>query len=88
MPEYIERDIAVKHFEKSKKVMWHKDDIAAAISNEIPTADVVEVVRCRECQEWRRNSGFVDSPNGHCFYHSIDTNGYDFCSYGTKARKG
>lgn len=43
-----------------------------------------EVVRCKDCNQWKRNSGFVDSPNGHCFYHCIDTNGYDYCSYGAK----
>lgn len=46
--------------------------------------DAVPVVRCKDCEAWARNSGLVDSPNGHCFYHCIDTNGFDFCSYGTK----
>ena len=48
----------------------------------VPTADVAEVVRCRDCVAWKRNVGIVDSPNGHCFEHDIDTNGQDFCSYG------
>lgn len=47
-----------------------------------PAADVAEVVRCRDCDAWKRNVGIVDSPNGHCFEHDIDTNGQDFCSYG------
>lgn len=42
----------------------------------------IEIVRCKDCREWQRNVGFVDSPNGHCFCHDIDTNGHDFCSYG------
>lgn len=49
-----------------------------------PTVDAVEVVRCKDCKQWCRNVGIVDSPNGHCFYHDIDTNGYDFCSYGER----
>ncbi len=49
-----------------------------------PTVDAVEVVRCKDCKQWCRNSGFADSPNGHCFYHDIDTNGCDFCSYGER----
>lgn len=48
------------------------------------TVDAVEVVRCKECKQWSRNSGIAESPNGHCFYHDIDTNGYDFCSYGER----
>lgn len=45
---------------------------------------LVKVVRCEVCKLWCRNVGVVDSPNGHCFYHDIDTNGYDFCSYGER----
>lgn len=48
----------------------------------VPAADVAEVVRCKDCAAWKRNVGIVDSPNGHCFEHDIDTNGQDFCSYG------
>ena len=48
------------------------------------SVDAVEVVRCKECKQWSRNSGIAESPNGHCFYHDIDTNGYDFCSYGER----
>ncbi len=48
------------------------------------TVDAVEVVRCKDCNGWCRNVGFVDSPNGHCFTHDIDTNGYDYCSYGER----
>ena len=51
---------------------------------DVPTADVVEVVRCGECKEWKRNVGVVDSPNGHCFCHGIQMNAYDFCSYGER----
>lgn len=49
--------------------------------------NLAEVVRCKECDQWKRNLGFTDSPNGHCFYHCIDTNGYDFCSYGERKDK-
>lgn len=49
-----------------------------------PTVDAVEVVRCKACKEWCRNSGITESPNGHCFCHDIETNGHDFCSYGER----
>lgn len=48
-----------------------------------PAADVAPVVRCKDCDAWKRNVGIADSPNGHCFEHDIDTNGQDFCSWGT-----
>ena len=50
--------------------------------SDMPAADVAEVVRCKDCDAWKRNVGIADSPNGHCFEHDIDTNGQDFCSYG------
>ena len=43
-----------------------------------PTVDAVVVTRCKDCDAWKRNVGIVDSPNGHCFEHDIDTNGKDF----------
>lgn len=53
-----------------------------------PTVDAVEVVRCRDCWQWSRNVGVADSPNGHCFYHDIEMNGYDFCSCGERRDDG
>ena len=51
---------------------------------DMPAAEVAPVVRCKDCQDWKRNAGLTDSPNGHCFEHDIDTNGRDFCSYGER----
>lgn len=61
--------------------------IAHGIVAAIPAADVAPVVRCKDCQDWKRNVGLTDSPNGHCFEHDIDTNGHDFCSYGARMRR-
>ena len=46
--------------------------------------DAMVVMRCKDCDAWKRNVGIVDSQNGHCFEHDIDTNGQDFCSYGER----
>lgn len=46
--------------------------------------DAVVVTRCKDCDAWKRNVGIVDSQNGHCFEHDIDTNGQDFFSYGER----
>ena len=46
---------------------------------EAPTADVVEVVRCKDCAEW-------DEQEQECsHYYGFREN--DFCSYGEKALK-
>ena len=49
--------------------------------------DAVVVTRCKDCAAWKRNVGIVDSQNGHCFEHDIDTNGQDFCSYGERRKR-
>ena len=58
--------------------------IALQRLQDAPTVDAVEVVRCKDCKQWSRNSGIAESPNGHCFCHDIETNGHDFCSYGER----
>lgn len=91
MPEYIERSDAAGYFEKSKQTMWHKDDVVATISSKsnIPSADAVEVVRCKECVFYED----VEDWNGNvhkCCYLRADVylpkrKPNDFCSYGERS---
>ncbi|MBR2388263.1 MAG: hypothetical protein IKB02_05790 [Clostridia bacterium] len=60
-------------------------EVDDSVPNVATAVDFVEVVRCKDCKHWKRNVGFADSPNGHCFCHEIDTNGFDFCSYGERS---
>ena len=76
--EYIRREDALKALQNNFY------STAMDIINRVPPADVAPVVRCKDCQSWKRNVGLTDSPNGHCFEHDIDTNGQDFCSYGER----
>ena len=65
---------------------WESNDypnVEAAVDHLIANGVTIPV-RCKECKEWIRNTGIVDSPNGHCFYHDEETNGHDFCSYGER----
>ena len=83
--EYILRSIAI-----AKLTALEVTDPFATIADtkrvlaDMTAADVAPVVRCKDCQHWKRNAGLTDSPNGHCFEHDIDTNGRDFCSYGER----
>lgn len=76
--EYISREAALEITTRTC------GDYAAAFAEirKLPAADVAPVVRRKDCDGWERNVGIVDSPNGHCFEHDIDTNGQDFCSWG------
>lgn len=94
MAEYIERDKLYKHFEKSVTIheatingstypVYLTDHVLHEIRN-APAADVVEVVRCKDCKYWggvvfgyrcRKLSGMNTQ---------IQTSENDFCSYGER----
>lgn len=92
MAEYIEREKAFKLIKEQKEKetgAYSKGRnkgliIAGSIINNkevLPTADVVEVVRCVECKNWKINPNNLYG--GYCRYcegASID----HFCSYGAR----
>lgn len=60
---------------------------------EMPTADVVEVVRCGKCKHWKsKRKGILDEYVGDCHNtdfpfnceHSPIMSETDFCSYGER----
>lgn len=94
MPEYIDREAALAKIqpddpndERGAVTIATAKRLVRYILTNTPAADVAEVVLCKDCDAWKRNVGIVDSPNGHCFEHDIDTNGQDFCSYGEAREK-
>lgn len=88
--EYIEREAALKailgqppepHYPE-----WYYRDI-----KEIPAADVVEVVRCKDCKNAYINSFSAQSGIAVCRFLANRSNGElaivqqdDFCSYGER----
>lgn len=78
MADYIDRDAAIAAcFDGFADC---RDDCAANIRS-IPAADVVEVVRCKDC--------INRTKSGMCIQWSrygkiVNTSDYDFCSYGVK----
>lgn len=82
MKEYIERaaviDLITRRYEQPELCTYE--------INSIPAADVVEVVRCKNCQFF--------SGRQECYCHAADENGTpifvredDFCSYGARMDK-
>lgn len=48
-----------------------------------PTADVVEVVRCKDCKYWQDNNGGY--PHDECRWGKDETpDANDYCSYGER----
>lgn len=86
--QYIEREAAKRELLFWAVSMNHpeyliKDD-ALHIIDSFPAADVVEVVRCRECKYCDPEKGHCDHPMGTAAPLKRKPN--DFCSYGE--RKG
>lgn len=98
MDDYIKREDAVKVAERyglaNGSVLGRHTGLADCIASEIsdlPAADVVPVVRCRDCEYYKNH------PNGLCYLHTEpkeNERGYsgeavcvepdDFCSYGVQ----
>lgn len=54
----------------------------------LPPADVVEIVRCRDCKWWRDDSRMIDLPKDKliapCNINERDSYEDDYCSYGER----
>ena len=85
MPEYIKRMSAMTICERYSQHCFETNDnrgqdIADRIFDEItdiPTVDVVEVVRCVQCGNYCKNTG-------ECNLYGRHPNENDFCSSGIK----
>ena len=93
MTDYIKREDAIKRIEKQAKQL--EPPINLDLSNvrsgiltakwlieDIPSADVVEVVMCKDCKHRKLNDiGYF------CNYHGCEMLDADFCSYGERAEE-
>ena len=80
MSDYIKREDAINVF------CWNEDlyvrcGIATQNIKDIPSADVVEVVRCKDCKKYNMDDCMMI--HGKKMNRNIFAN--DYCSYGEKA---
>ena len=84
MSVYIDKQAALKALDKACRrypsTFYNGLSIAADIVQKMPAADVVEVVRCREC-------GLADA-YGHCEMQNFWGTRDDYCSRGRKLTNG
>lgn len=112
MAEYIEREALLKELKEKhddmmqdeeyygKKRLWHEALSHARVESIVecqPTADVVEVVRCKDCVNSRPlchtekklyNDDCVGCTKISTSYHSVIMNENDYCSYGCAKMDG
>ena len=90
MAEYIERGALYEALtaaavnDKFKSLgTWEK---AICVLHDLPAADVVPVVRCKDCKYWQGNND--DYPHEECRWGREETpDANDFCSYGERRKK-
>lgn len=84
MKEYIEREELYEAM-NSQNCEFSLIDVLALIE-EFPAADVVEVVRCRECKHARDSKNAFDwdgkTPLCECDYMTLPHRRYEYCSWG------
>lgn len=73
MDEYIEREVAIQ----AAKHAWAKGLEPSQYIEALPAADVVEVVRCKDCYQ-----SVVIGNVLHCTYWSKDTDENGYCHEG------
>ena len=83
MSEYIERDKLGADFELCNKQnpRWTPQRVASLIAR-ANAADVVEVVRCKECKHRNPENAHCDHPMGTTL--PVARKPDDFCSYGER----
>ena len=90
MAEYIEREVAIKAVEKADYTAIADDadsckaNYLREIIESVPAADVVPVVRCKDCKYAYINSFSAASGVALCSSSAKVMQQDDFCSYGER----
>lgn len=91
MSRYIDADALIEMLHKKVKSDYEIGIYTHAVLTESfiqfvekqPTADVVEVVRCKDCKYWQDNNGGY--PHEECRWGKGETpDADDYCSYGER----
>ena len=84
MPRYIDAEVALQSFcaECNHTIKCEDCDIIFHLETVVPTADVVEVVRCRDCVMW--DGSFTLNGQKKCLNMTFCTDGDFYCWWGSK----
>lgn len=78
--EYIKREALQKEVKRLQGIPFSTPLIVNAIEK-APKADVVEVVRCKDCEHWIY---WADEKRCICDLHCTHTIRDDYCSFGVR----
>ena len=94
--EYIEREALIKTCEEIIQIRWNETTAPVSWSHayadfiedieEQPVADVIPVVRCKDCKHYEIGKDYESYCN---HINGLDkAKDYDFCSYGERKEYG
>ena len=85
----IDADALMKEFAKFVRASNNSDfapiptwNNAVSLTESAPTVDAVEVVRCKDCEHWKK----ITDRHGVCIHANGVMSEIDFCSYGLRRR--
>lgn len=84
MSEYIKREDAIDAVDKCRRDTFQQLNGMKGYLTAIPSADVVEVVRCIDC---KYRKPVPHCSYGECIYASQMVDHNDYCSYGERKGK-
>lgn len=89
MARYIDADKFIEwldagHLRSANEICLSENNVLKMIKAQ-PTADAVEVVRCKDCLYWEKGKDYEPYCN-HFRNMMTDTNADDFCSYGERKK--
>lgn len=92
MPEYIEREAVMPEVDSAVELYPSEYDAISNKIDKIPAADVVEVVRCKDCKHYasdREKGGFCKRSASPSMWRNDEAplRPDDFCSYGERKSK-
>ena len=80
--------IYLKYDDSRCEPVYRQKDIFEMLSNLIPAADVVEVVRCKDCFAYKQNIEFAEAanlnPDEFCSLLFTEMPQDGFCSFGKR----
>ena len=80
MKEYIDREAVCAEIDKGDLLVGNNAEWAKEIVHRTPTADVVEVVRCKDCKHLMFSDCYGECSKAHLGIVAP----WDFCSYGER----
>lgn len=90
MSRYIDADALLEHLEKDPLFPLVERHGISDVIKSFPTADVVEVIRCKDCRWWKSIYSWNGKEHKVCVREPYEPprEADDFCSYGERREDG